>query len=175
MTITRDSPAQSKRETHMAVTPDVVRNIFKGLETGDGTDFFFDNTQGTHVDRTQLTMNLQFEFADGYRFDDHIRYDDTDTLRNGVYPNQLLTGSAFLAQSAAMLANYPGATARSYGPTVSPSASAPPAAHWYTSASTACYGPPDDRTCHFQRCSLDRSVGPAGSRVGTDTPDRRVT
>ena len=40
MAITRDSPAQSKRETHTAITPDVVRNIFKGLETGDGTDFF---------------------------------------------------------------------------------------------------------------------------------------
>jgi len=40
MAITRDSPAQSKRETHTPITPDVVRNIFKGLETGDGTDFF---------------------------------------------------------------------------------------------------------------------------------------
>jgi outer membrane receptor protein involved in Fe transport len=81
------------------------------MVTGDGSDFLFDNTVGTQVRRTQLTMNLQFEVADGYIFDDHVRYDDTDTLRNGVYPNQLLTASAFLAQSAASLANYPGATA----------------------------------------------------------------
>jgi hypothetical protein len=40
MAITQDSRAQSNRETETAITPDVVRNIFKGLENGDGTGFF---------------------------------------------------------------------------------------------------------------------------------------
>jgi ketosteroid isomerase-like protein len=40
MAITPDSRAQSNRVTQTVITPDVVRNIFKGLENGDGTAFF---------------------------------------------------------------------------------------------------------------------------------------
>jgi outer membrane receptor protein involved in Fe transport len=83
---------------------------FVRMTTGSGGDFLFDNTIGTQVKRTQVTLNFQFEFADGYTFDDHARYDDTGTVRNGVYPLQLLTGTAFLQQAAPGLANFPGAT-----------------------------------------------------------------
>src|ERR1700678_2556337 len=40
MAITRDSRAQSKGETHVPITPDYVRTVFKGLENGDGAAFF---------------------------------------------------------------------------------------------------------------------------------------
>lgn len=68
--------------------------------TGRGPDYLFDNTLGTHVERTQLSGNLQFNLGDGYVFDDHVRYNDTGTVRNGVYPNTLQSASSFLAQSA---------------------------------------------------------------------------
>jgi hypothetical protein len=40
MATIRDSRTRSKRETQTAITPEVVRNIFKGLENGDGAAFF---------------------------------------------------------------------------------------------------------------------------------------
>ena len=40
MATTRDSHAQSKGETHVPITPDLVRKVFKGLENGDGAAFF---------------------------------------------------------------------------------------------------------------------------------------
>ena len=40
MTMTPDWRSQSKCETHISVTPDLVRNVFKGLENGDGAAFF---------------------------------------------------------------------------------------------------------------------------------------
>src|ERR1700691_6601949 len=40
MDTTRDSRAQSKSETHLSITPDYVRKVFKGLENGDGAAFF---------------------------------------------------------------------------------------------------------------------------------------
>jgi len=63
-----------------------------------GSDFLFDNSLGTQIKRTQATLNFEFEFAEGYRFSDHARYNQTDTLRNGVYPNSVQSASSFLAQ-----------------------------------------------------------------------------
>ena len=40
MATTRDSRAQSKGETHVPITPDYVRKVFRGLENGDGAAFF---------------------------------------------------------------------------------------------------------------------------------------
>jgi ketosteroid isomerase-like protein len=40
MATTRDSRAQSKGETHLPITSDYVRKVFKGLENGDGAAFF---------------------------------------------------------------------------------------------------------------------------------------
>ena len=40
MATTRDSRAQSKGETHVPITPDLVSKVFKGLENGDGAAFF---------------------------------------------------------------------------------------------------------------------------------------
>ena len=36
MATTRDSRSQSKGETHVPITADHVRKVFKGLENGDG-------------------------------------------------------------------------------------------------------------------------------------------
>jgi ketosteroid isomerase-like protein len=40
MATPRDSRAQSKGQTHEPITPDLVREVFKGLENGDGAAFF---------------------------------------------------------------------------------------------------------------------------------------
>src|ERR1700723_4470409 len=40
MATTRDSRAQSRGETHVPITPDYVRKVFKGLQNGDGAAFF---------------------------------------------------------------------------------------------------------------------------------------
>jgi len=40
MATTRDSRAQSKGETHVPITADHARKVFKGLENGDGAAFF---------------------------------------------------------------------------------------------------------------------------------------
>src|SRR3569832_1721446 len=44
-----------------------------------GPDFLFDNSLGTQIQRTQAPLNFEFEFAEGYKFSDHARYDQTDT------------------------------------------------------------------------------------------------
>jgi len=80
--------------------------------TANGSNYPFDNTQGTHVTRTQLTGNLELQLGDGFTLTDHVRYDDSNTLRNGVYPNQVESGATFLAGAAGYLKTYaPGATA----------------------------------------------------------------
>ena len=40
MATTRDSRAQSKGETHVPITADHARKVFKGPENGDGPAFF---------------------------------------------------------------------------------------------------------------------------------------
>lgn len=81
------------------------------MKTASGSDFLFDNTIGTQVKRTQATLNLEFELADQYTLSDRLRYDDTGTVRNGVYPNQAQSAASFLKQSNGLLGTYPGAAA----------------------------------------------------------------
>jgi outer membrane receptor protein involved in Fe transport len=94
---------------------------FIRMKTASGNDYLFNNTLGTQVKRTQATLNFEFELADHYRLDDHIRYDQTDTVRNGVYPNLLQSATSFLKQANGSLAAYPGATALQLRYTDSPS------------------------------------------------------
>lgn len=92
------------------------------MKTASGNDFLFDNTLGTQVKRTQATSRFEFEFADRTRFSDGLRYDDTGTLRNGVFPNLLESAAKFLTQQpASSLSSYPGATALQLRYTDSPS------------------------------------------------------
>ncbi len=57
----------------------------------NGTPFSFDNTIGTQVKRTQATGNLEFDLGDGFNLSDHVRYDQTNTVRNGVFPNLVMS------------------------------------------------------------------------------------
>jgi outer membrane receptor protein involved in Fe transport len=81
------------------------------MKTASGSDFLFDNTIGTQVKRTQATLNLEFELAEHYTLSDRLRYDDTGTVRNGVYPNLLQSAASFLKGSNGLLAPYPAGTA----------------------------------------------------------------
>ena len=86
---------------------------FAEMLTANGANFAFDNTLGTQVKRTQITANFEFQLGGGFTFTDHLRHDDTDTLRNGVYPNQLLSAASFLSSSAntkLLTTYYPGAS-----------------------------------------------------------------
>lgn len=78
--------------------------------TGDGGTYHFDNSKGTSVKRDQLTLKLDKEFADGWKLAESVRYANTDTQRNGVFPLTLLSATSFLTQQQAQLARYPGAT-----------------------------------------------------------------
>ncbi len=84
---------------------------FVRMKTAEGTDYLFDNTIGTHVSRTQATAVFELDVGNGFTFSDHARYNDTDTVRNGVYPNTLQSASSFLTQQNSSLAGYAGATA----------------------------------------------------------------
>ena len=66
-----------------------------------GTPFAFDNTTGTQVKRTQGTANLEFQLGAGFTLSDHVRYDQTDTVRNGVFPNLVMSAGALLGPSQA--------------------------------------------------------------------------
>jgi len=81
------------------------------MVTGDGQDYLFDNTRGTEVKRTQLTGRFEFDLGEGWRLRDTLRYNDTETQRNGVFPNLLQSASSFLQQTNGLLAGVPGATA----------------------------------------------------------------
>jgi outer membrane receptor protein involved in Fe transport len=80
------------------------------MKTANGGDYLFDNTLGTQVKRTQATAKFEFEFGDHFTFGDDVRYNSTDTVRNGVYPNTLQSATSLLKQQNGSLAGYPGAT-----------------------------------------------------------------
>ncbi len=81
------------------------------MKMGDGSIYHYDNTEGTHVKRTQLTGRFDFEVATGWHLKSTMRYSDTWTQRNGLYPNTLLSAASFLQQNNALIAATPGATA----------------------------------------------------------------
>ncbi|MGO4381726.1 TonB-dependent receptor [Pseudoduganella sp. RAF19] len=76
---------------------------------GNGGTYHFDNSDGTHVRRNQLSLNIEKELGD-WKLTDGLRYSKTETQRNGVFANQLLSVAAFLKQSQSLLSYVPGAT-----------------------------------------------------------------
>ncbi|MBE1160741.1 TonB-dependent receptor [Dyella acidiphila] len=77
---------------------------------GNGSWYDFNNNLGTDVKRTQVTLKFDYNLGDDWRISEGLRYDTTNTVRNGVYPNTVLTGDAFLAQAQSRLTQYyPGA------------------------------------------------------------------
>lgn len=67
------------------------------MRTATG-EYRFDNTLGTQVKRTQATFNLELNLADQLTFADHLRFNDTDTQRNGMFPNTLMSATALMTQ-----------------------------------------------------------------------------
>jgi outer membrane receptor protein involved in Fe transport len=90
------------------------------MKMGDGSVYKYDNTVGTGVKRDQLTGKFVFQIADGWQWKSTLRYADTSTQRNGLYPNTLLTAASFIDQQKALIATVPGATALQFRYTTSP-------------------------------------------------------
>lgn len=67
------------------------------MKRADGSTYDFDNTQGTHVKRDQLTVKFDYEFAGGWKFSDGMRFSKTDTQRNGLFPNSVSGAGTFLS------------------------------------------------------------------------------
>ena len=80
------------------------------MKMGDGSTYRFDNTEGTHVRRNQFSLGFEKELADGWKLTESLRYSRTRTQRNGVFANQVQSVDSFLAKSAPLLRNVPGAT-----------------------------------------------------------------
>ena len=85
-------------------TKDVV------LRMADGKIYNFDNGEGTHINRDQFNFKFEKNLDGGWRVDNSLRYSNTDTTRNGVFPNALYSVSTFIAANAANLSRVPGAT-----------------------------------------------------------------
>lgn len=73
------------------------------MKMADGGLYNFDNSEGTHVKRDQLTLKFNYDLGGGWKLAESMRYDDTHTQRNGVYPNTLQSASSFLQQNAKYL------------------------------------------------------------------------
>lgn len=83
------------------------------MRMGDGGTYRFDDTEGTHVRRDQLSLNLDKQLGGDWKLNESLRYSSTHTQRNGVYANKLQSVSSFLAQSAGLASRVPGATSLS--------------------------------------------------------------
>jgi outer membrane receptor protein involved in Fe transport len=76
------------------------------LQQGNGSYYNFDNSLGTDVKRTQFTVKFDYNLWDDWKLQENLRYSDTDSIRNGVYPNAIETASAFLASAQSHLLQY---------------------------------------------------------------------
>ena len=76
---------------------------------GDGSLYHYDNTVGTDVNRSQITTKFQTEFSDGWILKNSLRFDNTQTQRNGVYALNLLTADSFYKAESPLLAMAPNA------------------------------------------------------------------
>jgi outer membrane receptor protein involved in Fe transport len=84
-----------------------TRNV--DLKTGSNGAYHFDNSEGTHVKRDQFTFKLEKDLGD-WHLTEGLRLSKTDTVRNGVFPNQLIGFGAFLSGAQPLLKWVPGAT-----------------------------------------------------------------
>ncbi|MBM7129589.1 TonB-dependent receptor [Dyella mobilis] len=80
------------------------------LQQGNGSYYNFNDSLGTDVKRTQFTVKFDYNLGDDWKLSEDLRYSDTDTIRNGVYPNAIETADAFYASAKShLLQYYPGA------------------------------------------------------------------
>ena len=76
---------------------------------GDSSSYHYDNTVGTAVNRSQITIKFQTELSNNWILKNSLRYDNTQTQRNGVYALNLLTADSFYKAQSALLTQAPGA------------------------------------------------------------------
>lgn len=76
------------------------------LQQGNGSYYNFDNRLGTDVKRTQLTLKFDYNLGDGWKIAENLRYSDTNSIRNGVYPNAIETPAALYASAQARLKQF---------------------------------------------------------------------
>ncbi|MGK6321302.1 TonB-dependent receptor [Sphingomonas sp. DT-204] len=83
---------------------------FMTLRSADGP-VQFDNSDGTRIRLDQFSALGEWEVADGWKLTNNMRYRDSNTIRNGVYPASVSTATALLNQyQSQVLAAFPGAT-----------------------------------------------------------------
>ena len=88
-----------------------------GMETermnmiqGDSSLYHYDNTVGTSVNRSQVTVKFQTELSKDWVLKNSLRFSNTQTQRNGVYALNILTADSFYKAQSALLSQAPGAT-----------------------------------------------------------------
>ncbi|MFC5741532.1 TonB-dependent receptor [Dyella tabacisoli] len=69
------------------------------MKQANGGLYDFDNTDGTHVKRDQLTLKFDYDLGDDWKLAESMRYSDTHTQRNGMFPNSLSSATQFLASA----------------------------------------------------------------------------
>ncbi len=78
---------------------------------GDSSLYHFDNTLGTSVNRSQVTVKFQAELSNDWILKNSLRYSNMQTQRNGVYALNVLSADSFYkVQSPSLLPQAPGAT-----------------------------------------------------------------
>src|SRR5580692_4077255 len=77
---------------------------------GDSTLYKYDNTVGTSVNRSQVTVKFQTDLGNDWILKNSLRISNMQTQRNGVYALNLLTADSFYKAQAALLGQVPGAT-----------------------------------------------------------------
>ncbi len=77
---------------------------------GDSSLYHYDNTVGTSVNRSQVTIKFQTELSNDWILKNSLRYSNTQTQRNGVYALNLLTADSFYKAQSSLLTQAPGAT-----------------------------------------------------------------
>ncbi|HVU96313.1 MAG TPA: TonB-dependent receptor [Puia sp.] len=77
---------------------------------GDSSLYHYDNTVGTAVNRSQVTVKFQTEFAKDWFLKNSLRYSNTQTQRNGLFALNLLTADSFYKAQSGLLGQAPGAS-----------------------------------------------------------------
>lgn len=96
-------------DPHYGTTASVqTRRLALKSATGP-VDFRQEN--GTRIRLDQLSWITDWEFGDGWKLSHKLRYRDSNTVRNGVYPASISTATALLnTYRPQLLAAFPGAT-----------------------------------------------------------------
>ena len=76
---------------------------------GDSSLYHYDNTVGTSVNRSQVTIKFQTELSNDWVLKNSLRYSNMQTQRNGVYALNLLTADSFYKAQSSLLSQAPGA------------------------------------------------------------------